>query len=173
MSKGIRNFNGDIQKLADGLNKKFGLDGLFKLRGNRFQYFVFVQDKRYTINYFDTTGKLTIQPAKAPAELVDSINDVVDNISNNIKINMNKEIFIVHGHDKYSKQELENILYKWGIRPYAIQDNDSRGQTIIEFLEKEIKNRLVGIVLLSQMILDVQKKNMRTKKNFGIGQDKM
>ena len=49
------------------------------------------------------------------------------------------KVFIVHGHDQDSKIKLENILYKWGITPYAIQDEDSKGKTIIEFLENEIQ----------------------------------
>ncbi|ETO91249.1 MAG: hypothetical protein P857_743 [Candidatus Xenolissoclinum pacificiensis L6] len=43
------------------------------------------------------------------------------------------------------------MLCKWGLKPYAIQDADSKGRTIIEFLEHEInnKNTTIGIVLLT------------------------
>ncbi|MBY7649788.1 MAG: hypothetical protein C4617_04795 [Candidatus Liberibacter europaeus] len=65
-----------------------------------------------------------------------------------------KSVFVVHGHDRDSRDQLELILHKLGISELVILQNTAgSGLTIIEELEKEIgkhnKTNHFGIVLLT------------------------
>ena len=63
-----------------------------------------------------------------------------------------KEIFVVHGHDVVAREQLELVLHKLGLQPYVLQNTDGGGRTIIESLERMIgKNgaSAFGIVLLT------------------------
>jgi predicted nucleotide-binding protein len=62
------------------------------------------------------------------------------------------EIFVVHGHDINSKEQLERILLILGHKPKALINSSGGGQTIIEALESEIGQGgkcKFGIVLLT------------------------
>lgn len=62
------------------------------------------------------------------------------------------KIFIVHGHDSTSKEQLELILHKLGLQHFVLANSGGGGLTIIEALEKEIGpdgNSKFGIVLLT------------------------
>jgi predicted nucleotide-binding protein len=47
-------------------------------------------------------------------------------------------VFVVHGHDDVSRDELESILLKLGVQPYILAKTAGSGLTIIEALEKKI-----------------------------------
>jgi len=60
------------------------------------------------------------------------------------------KIFLVHGHDREARDQLELILHRLGLEPFILQNNDAGGGTIIEALEKNIyDNSAFGIVLLT------------------------
>ncbi len=62
----------------------------------------------------------------------------------------NPKIFIVHGHDKSARHELENMLFKMGLSPEVLQDIDSDSDTLIEALESKIsKDTDLVIVLMT------------------------
>lgn len=73
------------------------------------------------------------------------IKDKISNISQNV----NKNIFIVHGHDEEMKQTVARFLENVGLKPIILQEQPNEGQTIIEKLEKNIDNCNYGIVLYS------------------------
>ena len=50
--------------------------------------------------------------------------------------NFNNEIFIVHGHDDKSKNELDIILKEMGLNPIILHRQADQGQTVIEKFEK-------------------------------------
>lgn len=61
-------------------------------------------------------------------------------------------IFVVHGHDTTSREQLELVLHKLGLQPFVLQNTDGGGLTIIESLEKMIGKNAAssfGIVLLT------------------------
>ena len=63
-----------------------------------------------------------------------------------------KQVFIVHGHDDTSKEQLELVLHKLGLDPYVLANTGGHGLTIIEALEAKIgKNASTsfGIVLMT------------------------
>lgn len=72
-------------------------------------------------------------PAPKPTQIVDE-----------------KKIFIVHGHDREAREQLELILMKLGLNPFILQNNDSGSKTIVEALEHNIyRETSLGIVLLT------------------------
>lgn len=65
--------------------------------------------------------------------------------------NNRTKIFIVHGHDQGSLDQLELILRRLELAPYILQNNTAQSNTLIEALEQEIydKNTVFGIVLMT------------------------
>lgn len=59
----------------------------------------------------------------------------------------NKKVFIVYGHDEQVRNELENILRRWGLEPIILDKMASGGKTIIEKLESQMPEVGYGIVL--------------------------
>ena len=65
----------------------------------------------------------------------------------------NKKVFLVHGHDTASREQLELVLHKLGLDPFVLANTGGGGLTIIEALEAEIGPRQnqarFGIVLMT------------------------
>lgn len=60
------------------------------------------------------------------------------------------KIFVVHGHDRDARDQLELILLRLGLQPFILQNSDGGGKTIVEALEQSIyKEAAFGIVLLT------------------------
>ncbi|MDO7852278.1 nucleotide-binding protein [Hymenobacter convexus] len=63
-----------------------------------------------------------------------------------------KKIFLVHGHDHASLEQLELVIRKLGIQPFVLANTSGKGLTIMEALEAEIGTKgssACGIVLLT------------------------
>lgn len=76
-----------------------------------------------------------------------------------------KKIFIVHGHDKQARNELELILRRLGLTPFILQNANSESKTIIEALEQNIyREAAFGIVLLTPDDVGYSKDAGETKK---------
>jgi predicted nucleotide-binding protein len=59
-------------------------------------------------------------------------------------------IFIVHGHDREARDQLELVLMRLGLQPFILQNQDGGSKTIIEALEKNIySDAAFGIVLMT------------------------
>lgn len=69
------------------------------------------------------------------------------------KIKPKGKVFVVHGHDQTSREQLELIVHKLGLDPFVLQNTGGAGLTIIEALEQEIGPTAAdvkfGIVLLT------------------------
>jgi predicted nucleotide-binding protein len=65
----------------------------------------------------------------------------------------NKKVFVVHGHDTSSREQLELVLHKLGLDPFVLANTGGGGLTIIEALETEIGTNnhqaRFGIVLMT------------------------
>lgn len=60
------------------------------------------------------------------------------------------KIFLVHGHDRDARDQLELILMRLGLQPFILQNADGESKTIIEALEYNIySDAAFGIVLLT------------------------
>ena len=58
-----------------------------------------------------------------------------------------KEIFVVYGHDRTAKAQVESMLRRWELNPLIMDKLTSEGQTIIEKLERYAKNIGFGVVI--------------------------
>lgn len=62
----------------------------------------------------------------------------------------NAKIFVVHGHDRDARDQLELVLMRLGLQPFILQNSDGESKTIIEALEQNIyREAAFGIVLLT------------------------
>jgi predicted nucleotide-binding protein len=60
------------------------------------------------------------------------------------------KIFVVHGHDRDARDQLELVLRRLGLEPFILQNADGGGKTIIEALEQNIYNEAAfGVVLMT------------------------
>lgn len=60
------------------------------------------------------------------------------------------KIFVVHGHDRDARDQLELVLMRLGLTPFILQNSDGESKTIIEALEQNIyREAAFGIVLLT------------------------
>lgn len=60
------------------------------------------------------------------------------------------KIFVVHGHDREARDQLELVLRRLGLEPFILQNQDGGGKTIIEALEQNIyREAAFGVVLMT------------------------
>ena len=102
------------------------------------------------INWWPKTGTVQLQGKdvdrfKDKIEACLSGEDLIET-----KIKGKVTIFIVHGHDKEARDQLELLLRRLNLNPFILQDNDGEGKTLIEALENHIfEGTAFGIVLLT------------------------
>ncbi|MEC4295659.1 TIR domain-containing protein [Adlercreutzia shanghongiae] len=58
-----------------------------------------------------------------------------------------KKVFVVYGRDLSARDELEAMLRRWGFDPLILEQQGSRGRTLIEKLETATTDVNFGIVL--------------------------
>lgn len=87
------------------------------------------------INQFQTSLMPLLQGAQ-PAAITRQDND--------------KKIFIVHGHDRDARDQLELVLMRLGLQPFILQNSDGGSKTIVEALEHNIyQESAFGIILMT------------------------
>lgn len=103
-----------------------------------------------TITCFDK-GKIQVQgKATIKSEIESAIG--LSNPKAEVKItaepegNKSNEVFVVYGHDKEARDQLEAMLRRWGLEPLILDQLPSEGQTIIEKLENYTQRGEFGIV---------------------------
>ncbi|ADR51953.1 hypothetical protein CKC_05875 [Candidatus Liberibacter solanacearum CLso-ZC1] len=153
MKKYKLTFHGSIEELKD-LVKKEELQGTWEL-ADSIKPHRFVSNKGGILLWYPSTNSVVFQGKSTDELLHVNLKKAIEQsrISNsNSRIAHSERVFIVHGHDMDSKDQLELILYKLGIEnQFILQNTAGNGITIIEELEKEIvktQNRF-GIVLLT------------------------
>lgn len=119
------------------------------------------------IQWYQSTGTIQFQGNKESkdrlSELVNDLEldkiqlenteDFATTVEAKLKsLKKGSKIFVVHGHDRASREQLELILHKLGLEPFVLANTSGGGLTIIEALELEIGregNSKFGIVLLT------------------------
>ena len=91
--------------------------------------------------------------------------DIEELLSNNIGLSpKNNKVFVVYGHDKNARTQLEAMLRRWDLEPLIIDQLPSDGGTIIEKLEKYTNQVEFGIVLATPDDVGYAKNNEDNKK---------
>ncbi len=133
-------------------------------KGNMFQI---KTDEGETINLYKT-GTLQVQAnPELKVKFEEDYNQYSGNTStqNNESVqhatpetivastSQNKQVFVVHGHDETSKEQLELVLHKLGIDHFILANSGGGGLTIIEALEAKIGENSTatsfGVVLMT------------------------
>jgi predicted nucleotide-binding protein len=58
-----------------------------------------------------------------------------------------RKVFVVYGHDKTCRDQLEAMLRRWGLEPLILDQLPTEGQTVIEKLEGAMAEADFGVVL--------------------------
>ncbi len=122
------------------------------------------------LNWYPSTSKVAIQGKKQVRDKlseafstytgspksdssVPTSGEEVPKVRGAKKTTANKKVFLVHGHDSVSREQLELVLHKLGLDPFVLANTGGAGLTIIEALEKEIGPKdtqaRFGIVLMT------------------------
>ncbi len=151
-----RKFEGTIDELKDKVQQAKIL-GSWKDDDNG-QY-TFRSDKKGVLNWWASTGTINFQgPSDAKARLEAVFEDSAVEKSSPVKPatqaseDSQKQIFIVHGHDKEARDQLELALRRLGLEPFILMNTSGGGKTIIEALEGQIGRDYTsdfGIVLMT------------------------
>jgi predicted nucleotide-binding protein len=125
------------------------------------------------MNWWPSTGTLQIQgPADAKSRLELAIEGRAAELPSGTKgvpvtsARNPKNIFIVHGHDADSRDQLELALHRLGLQPFILMNTSGGGRTIIEALEGQIGRDYTsdfGIVLMTPDDFGYSKKDGATK----------
>jgi predicted nucleotide-binding protein len=141
-------FIGTIDDLKAAV-EAMGLDGSWEDKPNACHKFT-TRD-RGGLNWSSTKGTIWFDgPPTAKDKLAAAAQSIVE--AGVVKADENRTIFVVHGHDGDSREQLELVLHRLGLKPFVLQNTDGGGLTIIERLEHMIgKNARssFGIVLLT------------------------
>ena len=81
-----------------------------------------------------------------------------------------RKVFVVYGHDKNSRIQLEAMLRRWDIEPIIIDQLASSGKTIIEKLEEYTGKVNFGIVLATPDDIGYPR-NEESKKKYRVRQN--
>ena len=63
------------------------------------------------------------------------------------KYAVKRKVFVVYGHDKTCRDQLEAMLRRWGLEPLILDQLPTEGQTVIEKLEAAMADADFGVVL--------------------------
>jgi predicted nucleotide-binding protein len=131
------------------------------------------------VNWFPSTGTVSVQGKAVPKKRlqaawsdyngVSGAKAVAERPNENAgsafmpTVQAGKKVFVVHGHDAVSREQLELVLHKLGLDPFVLANTGGGGMTIIEALEREIGHKegqaRFGIVLLTPDDLGYAKKD--------------
>lgn len=144
------NFLGEIDELKCAVDQ-CGIKGVWTESSGSAQSFSFRGRTGEILNWWPKKGTLQFQGKKQDnfrSQLATVLQSEAPAPA--VKNDPPKRIFIVHGHDRDARDQLELILMRLGLQPFILQNSDSGGKTIIESLEHNIyQETAFGIVLLT------------------------
>lgn len=102
------------------------------------------------LSYWPSTNTVSVQ-GKSPGK--DELAAIIDGDAGEVPAmapaedRPSKKIFVVYGHDKPARTQLDSMLRRWGLDPVILDELPSKGQTIIEKLEDYTEDVGFGVVL--------------------------
>lgn len=140
------------------LLKDSGIEGKWtETEGGSFQ---FKTSDGAVMNWWPSNGTVAFQgKSTVKTELATSVEGLLQkkdhgNLTKGIPNEKrgSQKIFVVHGHDNNSRDQLELALRRLGLEPFILMNTSGEGKTIIEALEGQIGkdySSAFGIVLLT------------------------
>ena len=95
-----------------------------------------------------------------------------------VPITNHKPVFIVHGHDHKTRDDVSKFISNWGLTPTVLDEQPNKGRTIIEKFEECADKASFAIILLtpddvgglaSAKHMDDLKPRARQKRYLGMG----
>jgi predicted nucleotide-binding protein len=143
------------------MTKKFyeGIDALKELIGKTHKggwtekngCHVFRSQRGGVLSYWPGTGTVSVQGQSPDKEKLETSLDEREGATFEpapIAADApSKKVFVVYGHDKTARTQLDAMLRRWGLDPVILDDLPSKGQTIIEKLEDYTEDVGFGVVL--------------------------
>jgi len=145
----MKKFYGTIEELKEGVSN-CGINGEWRYNEGAKNH-TFRGQTGEVLNWWPSKGTLQFQ-GKNQEEFKSSISLELDGAESKTPIKTAKtlKIFIVHGHDRDARDQLELVLMRLGLQPFILQNSDGKSKTIIEALEQNIyREAAFGIVLLT------------------------
>jgi predicted nucleotide-binding protein len=144
-------FNGPLEGLQAAVAAA-GYVGEWQERPN--SIWRFVSKDRSGLNWSATRGTIWFDgPVEARKQLQTAVEATLNSGEPPIAaVAGGGTVFVVHGHDRGAREQLELVLHKLGLQPFVLQNTDGGGLTIIESLERMIGRNAAssfGIVLLT------------------------
>jgi len=142
-------YKGDFDQLKLAIEQR-GIRGSWESND---QKHVFRKDGAL-LTWWIKKGTVLIQgPELARKRMEDTITDILKLIAEgSLPCQSQPKIFVVHGHDREAREQLELALHKLGLSPFVLLNSSGGGKTIIEALEgcigKEFSTHF-GIVLMT------------------------
>lgn len=102
------------------------------------------------LNWWPNTGTWTTQGPN-PQPFAHAVEEALGGApAPAAKADNSRKIFVVHGHDRDARDQLELVLHRLGLQPFILQNADGGGLTIVEALERHIyEEAAFGIILLT------------------------
>lgn len=106
------------------------------------------------LNWWPSRGTVQIQGAGRAKQLarVFESNEIEEQFAQMERARDRRQIFIVHGHDSVSRDQLELALRRLGVEPFVLMNSSGGGNILIEALEGAIGRDYssdFGIVLMT------------------------
>lgn len=159
----MNKFNGTFQELKEKVTLT-GVSGKWKECGQNSIQKQYKTNSGVILNWWETTKTLQVQghSGEDKVRFEELLSKAINNEFVDIKMektvnqstfkpsNSAKKIFIVHGHDDISLDELELFIRRLDLEPYILRNAGESGRTIIEALQQRIVNdSAFGIVLMT------------------------
>lgn len=135
----------NIDEVVDALRASgFVVESVERLRNDQ-GHQVKVERIRAFVNVFDNG---TVQVQGREKEIVEPTIDQLRS-GNPKRATAPTKVFVAYGHDKEARDQLEAMLRRWNLEPLILDQLPSEGQTLIEKIERYVKDNEVkfGIVL--------------------------
>jgi len=122
------------------------------------------------VNWWSHTGSFSFQGPKSASTLMEQrVSACLNGATAAVTVAAaspaaSASIFVVHGHDKQAREQLELILHRLDLDPYVLMNTSGGGETLIVALERQIgKNPIAqfGIVLMTPDDMGYARKDVK------------
>jgi predicted nucleotide-binding protein len=160
----VTKFHGDLNELRQAV-EDCGLHGTWS-DNEKSNSHTFRGKNGEILNWWPSRGTLQFQGKNQDAfraSLMERLDGAAP--ATPVSVASSKKIFVVHGHDREARDQLELVLMRLGLQPFILQDSDGQSKTIIEALEQNIyREAAFGIVLLTPDDFGYSKLSGETEK---------
>ena len=102
-----------------------------------------------SVNVFDN-GTIYVQGKKGDREAVEAaLGDLLSKTGAAATKPIQRNVFVVYGHDTAARDQLEAMLHRWELNPLFLDQLPSEGQTVIEKLERYQGECSFAVVLVT------------------------